>query len=1030
MTLPWVRAVLVTDGKSPHLEQTLRALAELDPAPSVTEIVMTADTQISIPAGLEVMVRHAHGLDYAQVLDLAVDATEARSEEYLWLLHDDTAPMPDALGRLLGAMARRKRAAIVGAALVRWNDPSRLVSLGTTVTRWGSRRIPLVMEGDLNQGQHDWRDDVLSASLAAALVRRAAWDRIGGLDRGYQGFGSSLEWSRRAWTLGWDVVIEPTARVRHAQDGLYGVRNETPGRSSTHLARRLGEWHHAFAWAAWWRLPLLAILVPLSAVSRALIRLAQNTPALAVQELVVMAALFGRLPAVMRSRSAHSRSSLAGKEAPRAIPQALFATTRQALQSIRHQELGGFDRHRALRVPSELERTELALQARAQRRGLFAVFAVSGLASLALNGRWLFALIEGQMLTAPGLGASDASASQVWTRAYDAWSEAGLGNATIDGAFATLLMPLTLLPGGLRVSIAALLIFAPLLAGVAAWFAAGYATRGPGVRAVAAIAYGVWPTLLLSVADARVAAVIAHAFLPLAAMAAAAALGVRRGVDSHGSRSGDVLRGSASAAAGASLLLGVVTVAQPGLLWPILLTLITVAVIAKAYRVRVAAMAFVPVVLSIPTLAAAIAQLPRFADAAAVLLREVGPGRQVEGGAWAQVLGLTFAERVDSSVLWGLGGAPWASMLVAAVLLSAALALLSRDSSTAATVGLVIVGLGALAAGAAVGTTAAFADSDGALQHAGWVGGGSSLIALGALLAALSAHGAVAQRRRVIAKVAGAAASFVTTAGSLVMVAVVALSGQLGAASMTDADVLPLSLPLEQEGPMQTRVLVLDAGDERGDVRATVLTGDGSTFVFGRSDLSSSGGSLNGEPVVPVSTLAPAVGALAVSVAADPQLLVEWGIGVVVVPPDDIEVQAVLDQNPAFSLISGSERGVAYRIASDEASRAWVETAQGRENVDSDALKGVLRRQDRAEGVLVIAVPASSGWKAWGDGGPLERVSDELGRAAFAVPQGTAVIEVGYSPGWLRWWWWSSVVVVLLVAVSAIPLRRLPEVNQ
>src|SRR5690606_11436110 len=142
-----------------------------------------------------------------------------------------------------------------------WRDTSRLVSMGTTVSRLGARRVPLVVEDDIDQGQHDWREDVMAVSLGGALVRRAAWDSLGGLDSGYAGFGESLEFCRRAWAAGWDVVLAPDVRVRHAQESLYGLRVGRPGRVSTHASRRASEWHHAFAWAPWWLVPILAILV-------------------------------------------------------------------------------------------------------------------------------------------------------------------------------------------------------------------------------------------------------------------------------------------------------------------------------------------------------------------------------------------------------------------------------------------------------------------------------------------------------------------------------------------------------------------------------------------------------------------------------------------------------------------------------------------------------------------------------------------------------------------------------------------------
>ena len=183
-----------------------------------------------------------------------------------------------------------------------------MVNLGTTVSRLGARRIPLVVEDDINQGQHDWREDVMAVSLAAALVRRDAFEQLGGIDAGYEGFGDSLEFCRRAWASGLDVVVEPSALVRHAQASLYGARAVGSGRSSTHARRRVSDWHYAFAWAPPWLIPVLAVLVPLSAIVRVPVRIAQNVPRVALAELAVPFLLLRRIPAIGQSVAAHRRA--------------------------------------------------------------------------------------------------------------------------------------------------------------------------------------------------------------------------------------------------------------------------------------------------------------------------------------------------------------------------------------------------------------------------------------------------------------------------------------------------------------------------------------------------------------------------------------------------------------------------------------------------------------------------------------------------------------------------------------------------
>src|SRR5690606_9424641 len=206
----------------------------------------------------------------------------ADDEELLWLLHDDAAPAADALARLDAVSRKRPRAGVVGATHVRWDDASRLVNVGTTVAAWGGKRVGLAAEDDIDQGQHAERDDVLAVSLAAALVSRDLWDAIGGTDDVYGGFGDSIDFCRRAWVAGRDVVVVPDAKVRHAQEALYGRRAGIGLKRATHAARRTGEWVHAFVWAPLWAIPLLAVSLPLSVVARALLRIMQNHPRLAL----------------------------------------------------------------------------------------------------------------------------------------------------------------------------------------------------------------------------------------------------------------------------------------------------------------------------------------------------------------------------------------------------------------------------------------------------------------------------------------------------------------------------------------------------------------------------------------------------------------------------------------------------------------------------------------------------------------------------------------------------------------------------
>ncbi|NYI40784.1 glycosyltransferase family 2 protein [Demequina lutea] len=1025
MSTPFVRAVLVTDGRTDYIPTALAAIAASDYPPSQFHLVLVDGAGPSDLFGLDVDVFTSSASTYAAAIDEVLEAQSARDGELLWLLHDDVAPAPDALGRLVATMGKRPRAAIVGAAHVRWRDTSRLVNLGTTVSRIGARRIPLVVEDDINQGQHDWREDVMAVSLAAALIRREAFERLGGIDSGYDGFGDSLEFCRRAWASGLDVVVDPSALVRHAQASLYGARSAGRGRASTHARRRVSDWHHAFAWAPWWLVPVLVILVPLSAVVRVPVRIAQNVPRVALAELAVPALLVRRLPAIARTVAAHRRAGARGAIEPR-----LFASPKLVMDAVRQRELGVFERSRAANVPSDLLRAELDSSRATHRLSLLFVAIVATGAAVALGIGWIRALAGGQMITGPGIGSTALSSGAVWSRAWTGWSDTGFGSPGIDGAFAGLMAPLAALPGGLRVSLGVFLIAAPLIAALAAWRAAGHATRGSWMRGSAALVFALWPPFLAAIFDGRVGPVIAHIALAIAADAFARATGWRRGELVRDREVLDSAPASASAGLATALALTVATVAQPVLLIPVIVVIVVLGAAASSSRRRLGGMISVPVVVGLPGLVAAARYVSHPTDALSILAREPGPGASWQGDAWRVAMGLSDTGR------WAplIHGAGVIGRVGACVLIVAALAaLLSRSAWRSAAVGLALVGIGFGVSWWSASSTVAWSDNAGAGAISGWPGAGSSLVVLGALVAALSTDGALRGligRRFAVGRVVGASLATLAVGASLATVVFMAWPGAVrGSATVAASTVLPLAVPLDQEGPYRQRVLVLDQRDD-GTIAYTVLSHDGSSEAIGRTDLGPTGEPLgtSGEASAAVSSIAETVADASRSGEAKLDALTAWGIGAIVVTPGGDRIRSALDQNGSLTLAGDSERGTAYRIEGGTASRAWVETNGSKVALRSTATEGSLSQDFATGGTLVIAVPAGKGWQAWAEGSALKPVNDALGRAAFAVPAGASNVSYAYRDPAQRWWWWASAVAVAWALLGAVPLRRSSEV--
>jgi len=1025
MSTPFVRAVLVTDGRTDFIAATLAAVASSDLVPSILHLVLLGDADAPVPLGLEVEVSHSTATTYGEAVAETLAAHPSRDGELLWLLHDDVAPAPDALDHLVATMGKRPRAAVVGAAHVRWRDPSRLVNLGTTVSRIGARRIGLVVEDDINQGQHDWREDVMAVSLAAALVRRDVWDSLGGIDLGYRGFGDSVEFCRRAWASGYDVVVEPSALVRHAQASLYGARLLRHGRGATHARRRVSDWHHAFAWAPWWFVPFLALMVPLSAILRVPLRIAQNVPRIALAELVVPLMLTRRIPAIARTAAAHRRVGATGN-----IEGRLYASARQVVDAVRQRELGVFERSRAERVPSDMVRAELDRARATHRLGLLTVIAVTTAASAAIGVSWVRALAAGQMISGEGVGTTALSLESVWSRAWTGWSEVGLGAPGIDGAFAGLMVPLSVFPGGLRLGFGALLVAAPLLAGFAAWRAAGHATRGPWMRVSAALVFALWPPFLAAIADARVGAVIAHVALAIAADALARATGWRRGELVGPRIQLDAPAASASARLATALALTVATVAQPVLLVPVIVVLVTMGVLARPLRWRLWGMLGVPVVVGLPGLVSAARHITEPTVLLSILAREPGPGASWTGDTWQVALGIADADR------WAplLQGAWVFGMLGSLVLVGAALAsLFSKSAWRAGVTGLAVMGLGLAVSGWSAASTVAWPDNAGTGAIAGWPGTGSSLVALGALVAAMATHGALTSlegRRFAVGRVAGAMLATLAVGSSLAALVFMAWPGaEHGSAVAVESEVLPLAVPLDEEGPSRQRIMVLDQRED-GTISYSVLSHDGTSDAIGRADLDPDGDPLSsaGSSSVAIDSLARTVAEVTRSGEASLDAFTGWGIGTIVVTSGSDRIRSALDQNGSLTMVGGSERGFAYRIEEGAASRAWIQTESSRIPLRSTATDGEVSGLQTPAGTLVVAVPAGPGWTAWADGSELSNVDDALGRAAFAVPAGVSDVSYAYRDPFQRWWWWASAIVVGWALVGAVPLRRSREV--
>jgi len=1023
-----VRAVLVTDGQSRHLTQVLEVVAAQDFAPHSVELVVTSDAAVEPPEGLDhIVTRLPEGTMLGDAVNEVLALRPAVDDEYVWLLHDDSAPLPDVLGKLAATARKRSRAAIIGAAQVRWRDTSRLISLGSTVSRVGARRVDLVDDNDINQGQYDYRDDVLAVSMAGALVRAQVWIQLRGLDGAYRGFGDSADFCRRAWRAGYDVVVVPSAHVRHRQLALRGARGEQgkhAGTRHSYAERRTGEWYHALVWGPLIAVPFLVAWSFASAFVRALVRVGQNDPRTALTDLGIPWRVVGRLGLLPRSRHrARKHASV-----PASAVRPLLASPAAVFAYVRARYLRSYDRWRTAVTPTGMIRAELAAAA-TRRRWMLAVVMVASLgASIAIFGGWLPDLIGGRMLSGSALGVTDVGWHELWHRSWSGWSDDGYGTPALDGAFAAAILPLAVLPGGLKLWLGLVLMCGPAIAAASAWFAAGAATRAVSVRAVAALAYALWPPFLVSIAQGRVGAVLAHMALPLVALGLARALGWHRG---EALAQGDEYTArriaSPSAAAAASLALAFCVAVAPVLLMPALAALVMVAVLAGRRWLRVALVAFPALAVAGPGVQAAL-RAPSLQDAWGVLAREPGPAAASHVASPLRTL-LTLDTAPD-------GSAWYASPLVVAIIAvtvcaAAVIALLSGRAARAVCVGWVVAALGLAATYAAQAVVVAWPNGNGGTAANGWAGPGLSFALVGALAASTAAssgvwHSGGLQRMRRVAAVV-----VVTAAAAAVVTSAAAWSWPgrelPGDVTAIDQDVLPLVAALEQAPPLSQRVLMLTDADD--GVNYSVETSDGAVVLTGSASFGEDGAALarpNGAGRPSPADLAPAVATLVgAGVGADDQLAA-WGIGVIVASPGSTHALAGLAQVSTLELMGASELGTAYRVTRDAhpVSRAWIESAGEPIAVAMDRDEGHATLAAHDSGVLILAVPADSAWHVWLADAALTAAPDAQGRQAFTVPAGGGELVIEFEDGRYRAWWWVAAVCCGLALLAAAPIHE------
>ncbi len=223
-----ISVAIVAWNAKRYLELCLESLAKDPPRRSMEVLVVdnaSADDTIEMVEGKfpwVKLIKSKENLGFAKGNNVAIRQCQGR---YIALVNPDVIVFPGCLDALADFLDQNPKVGNVGPRVFN-PDMTQQSTCRRFPTLWNNlcsaTRLESIFKGSrFFAGEHMFyfpHDCTRAVDVIVgcfSMIRREAFDEVGLLDEGLFMYGDDVDWCRRAWNAGWQVVFYPGARAIH-----------------------------------------------------------------------------------------------------------------------------------------------------------------------------------------------------------------------------------------------------------------------------------------------------------------------------------------------------------------------------------------------------------------------------------------------------------------------------------------------------------------------------------------------------------------------------------------------------------------------------------------------------------------------------------------------------------------------------------------------------------------------------------------------------------------------------------------------